>query len=176
MSQDWLTIHWPHPLERHHPWNVYLRESNDAAALGRQLAVGDSVFFYETRSGKDEVGKPLLPWGRSGIVAVGTVTAPIVRRVVKIQHTDGKCSTWGWEVPCGGHDTDGFCACRDAAVAIGYSERYNFHGYGGGLGLRRIDADAASHLLACFKAGKPRATKPRKVRGRSTQPRERPPH
>jgi hypothetical protein len=155
MPKCWLTVHWPHPAEFDHPWNIYFPEDTKSEPLGRQIAVGDRVAFYETRNGKDTVGEPPLPYGRSGVVVLATVTAPYRERRVTIRHTDGTVSKWQGEVPCEKRDCVGFCPRSEAAVALGHKPGFKFFGVGHGLGVKRIDCDGSERLRKCFKGHDP---------------------
>jgi hypothetical protein len=118
MPSYWITVHWPHPAEDDHPWDVYLRK--DREADGYPLAVGDKVFFYQTITVYGERPTtvrrllngewrevPLSP-GAGAIVRLGEVVQPLADLplgYVLYDYGDGGTAEWKKHVRCGHFET-----------------------------------------------------------------------
>lgn len=114
MASHWITVHWPHPAEDDHPWDVYFRKGREAD--GSLMSVGDKVFFYQTMTVYGERPKtvrrlangvwsevPLAP-GAGAIVRLGEVVHPLAdlpADYVRYDYGDGGTAEWKTHVRCG---------------------------------------------------------------------------
>lgn len=147
---SWLTTHYPHPVPDHHPWHVYLQEQHRDAVEGIQT--GDLVFFYEFAAQKPVKGGLKTAVGRQGIVRVAKVSGPIYGRDAVIEYQGGETKNWSWGVPTNDADIEGFVGREKMCEILGYKPSYQFRGFGGGTGVKRLDEVQAVNLLREFKS------------------------
>jgi hypothetical protein len=107
---------------------VYVRTGQQAIVAG--MGIGDIVFFYELKTGKEPVGSIPCPVGRQGIVTIGEVTSksyPLTTNPV--QYKDGTQISWACldaDIIC----DKGFVPRIDVNRYLGYRLAYNLHGFG----------------------------------------------
>jgi hypothetical protein len=154
----WLTTHWP-PLQGDKPdFNVYIRDSKQAA--GADLEIGDYVLIYETETGRSEIVQHVgqepevlhCSKGKQGIIAIAEVTGALeIRGVPESQYTDGTTIWWRWRATAKPISTNGYVALKEVNRVLGFREGYNMRGFGPqGSGLKRMEREQFSELRDIF--------------------------
>jgi hypothetical protein len=160
MASYWITVHWPHPAEDDHPWDVYFRK--ERAADGHPLAVGDKVFFYQTttvygerptnvrRLFNGERREARLPPGAGAIVRLGEVVQPLADLppgYVRYDCGDGGTAEWKKHVRCGHHETGQPVRAREIGSTVPELKK-PVHTW---RGLHRLRREEFAALLRRFR-------------------------
>lgn len=160
---NWFTTHWPPRTDdlSHSPGGVWVVDGKEHVI--RDIAPGDLVWIYESRSGKTLVrqqangGTQEIPCqlGRQGVIALCRVVEPAYEceDTTAEVYADGKTMWWRWYAPTESLNTSGFVPRKDAAVLLGFSPNYPFRGFGrASSGVKRLTPTQHDGLLRAFRA------------------------
>ena len=160
----WFTTHWP-PREDEQqdrpPTGVWIPDGKIEVA--DRMNAGDLVFVYQSLSGPtriikytDGTTKEILSRrGRQGVVALCEITDKPYQPdwVAPEQYTGGKTRWWRYCAPIKGTNSTGFVSRVLACKLLGYSENYNFRGFGtANSGIKEIDEETFFSILKAFIA------------------------
>lgn len=162
----WITVHWPphegKPINDVAP-GVWVPDGRESAAL--DFAEGDLVLIYHPKTGRTIVeqnpdGSVVhhhCQVGREGIVGIGRALEQVTASsdIKPEKYTDGTEIWWRWHAELELLSTSGFVPRKGLCTALGFSESYNFRGFGDKhSGLKKIDASVFDGIVASFrKAG-----------------------
>ena len=148
--KNWFTIHDPHPNPDWVEWHIYLQDKYKE--LAAEIAVGDRVFFYETKTTKQVQFKGCI--GKMGLVHIGHVTHSAYPRKIEDAlsvYNDGERKSWGVGIPTDAGNSNGFVPQAKVVKALGNANNYYFRGYAGGKGIKQIDVDEANEVQTLFE-------------------------
>jgi len=158
----WITSHWPLQINDTSGKQEGIFASDASESVVRKMRVGDMVFIYESKNGRVLKSKKKdgtienIPChiGREGIVAVVEVECPYdSSNSVPSEYTDGTEILWKYYFQTKCLDSNGFVPRMIINKFLGYSENYNFRGFGDKhSGLKVISEDIATKLLKSFKS------------------------
>lgn len=162
--QYWLTAHYP-PYREHDREKVAagIWAPDGRETAGADITPGDRVFIYESRSGRTEIEKlangttrkHLCHNGREGVVAVAKVIEPLSAHDdwAPTEYTDGTKIWWRWFAELKIESQSGFIPRRDMLQILGYSPKYNLHGFGDmHSGLKKLSASVGEILTDTFRS------------------------
>lgn len=158
----WFTTHWParedEPADRT-PYGVWAPD--DKLAVIKDLSQGDLVWIYEAKSGpieeREEEGvtrRVRCRRGRMGVIGLVVATEPPQEAAgSRAEQYVGRTGIW-WRYHAATRpfNTAGFIPMSEAVLLLGHKPAFNFHGYGGGSGLKEIGLAAHERLLKAFLA------------------------
>ena len=130
---------------------------------GRELAAGDLVLVYQSRSGRavrlreadGTETKVHTAKGRQGIVALVEVTGPIAHHpeIEKTRYVDGTELRWCFGVPIDAHSVHGHVPLSHVNRVLGFKATYNFGGFAyRSSGLREIEDHQYRALVEAFRS------------------------
>jgi hypothetical protein len=159
----WLTTHWPAPADtpasephgdvwvKDGKWNVI-----------KQLAPGDLVFIYESRSGPlplryDSHGlsfRAPKALGREGIVALVRVVEPAKQPAESAPelYDNGQKMWWRYRAVTEPVNSGGFIRRSKFLPLLGYKATWNLHGFGdNNSGVKRLEAHEFTGLRKLYE-------------------------
>ena len=155
----WLTVHWPRRVEENDYDNcVYLQECFVERGVGACMSPGDMVAVYEysgvpTPPEIDDNGQLVqrAP-GAQGIIWYGRVVEPCPDRTpFQVNHEGDVVRAWiCWrEVKI--VNRNGLVRRQVLNPILQYADGYNFHGFAGGAGLKKITREEFEAIRAAFR-------------------------
>jgi hypothetical protein len=169
-TNAWITTQWPLPVDSNDRLHrrIYLPDGRQDAGLN--IRPGDTVFIYESGSGRTLVithadgTQKRVPCGKGkqGIVTVAKILTPVRATNDEPEHyTDGTTLWWRWIAETHEEVTTGFVAAADVKRVLGYNESYNFHGFGEmHSGVKRLTQEQCDSLLTLFRLSQPPVVAP----------------
>ncbi|MDY0062035.1 MAG: hypothetical protein RBU45_19650 [Myxococcota bacterium] len=154
MKRYWITTHWPPARGDDVDAGVYLFEGRQD--VGQNLAPGDLVWIYESRTGRKELGKKSNGFeGREGIVGLAELITPLQpHNWPPTTYADGTTRHWRWYAAGEFVDRSGYIDRQALNTILGYKEGYRLRGFGRrNSGLKEIEEDIHHQLQAAFVAG-----------------------
>lgn len=165
----WITTHWPNRIDDEDdiPWGIYLPNGREMA--GADLATGDLVLLYQSKTGRPEVilsptGERRIigrKQGREGIVVIARVAGNLEARGddVPTKYADGTEIWWRWSASTEAIVSDGFVHRKKVNSVLGYQEGNSLRGFGDyHSGLKKISKDQFDMFIRLFSDG--RSSKP----------------
>lgn len=138
--RHWITVHWPlrEGDTEDGDSGIWLPDGREAA--GKELAPGDHVIVYESRSGRPKVlhhpdgttSYVRCREGREGVVHYGRVTESLyaLSDSEPEEYSDDTTIWWRWFAPVEILSRSGFMPRSEVALSLGYKPTYNFRGFG----------------------------------------------
>ena len=138
--RHWLTTHYVHQSHSH-PYSIYLKDRYKGKE--RLISLGDRVAFYDL---KGRIG------GQQGVVALATVSGAIRPNRHREGGPDEGDEIWEWEIPCSGHNFEGFV--RRDQLDTNILDRPFTPRIAGGI--RKLSPEEFDRLEAAFTRGRHR--------------------
>ena len=150
---NWLTVHYPHPIDYKLPWDIYLQDKHKIKA--DDIKTNDLVFFYELLgNGVQEINhvKYKTEVGKKGVVRIGRVKGvPYNRGMEEAQSTNakGESKNWGIGIPTDAENSEGFVPLDKVNEILGFKKKNIFTGF---PGVKELNSYQANKLLALFES------------------------
>jgi hypothetical protein len=157
--KQWFTTHWPAPEDEKVLGTfdgVWVPDGK--LHVIQDITPDDLVWVYEAATGPTEIRADLggqrvrRKRGRMGVIGlVEVIGYPIEPAGSRKEEYVGRPGVW-WRyfAPARPVNTGGFIPMDQAAALLGHQSTYNFRGYGGGSGLKQIDASTHERLHSAY--------------------------